>query len=334
MTTEQHKILYNMGVRLSCSNSRELHLCPSEDNFKYFIYWSEVCKREDIKFGSAFDKNKVQLIRRTGVEKVSLETDVPICTSYTAGRRAEMVLEHPCGKEECGSLIKELDPWVIQYIRDIAIEKTLVLKENMDKWNIPMIDFADIFNEFALLTHFRSLIYCFIEEAAFGKPVTGIVNRLTDLLRNWEQIYEDKEDVLGQIEYCMSMMIKGIEDKSDVPADLRYIFGTIKEELGKKKNAEDNLSFLLLEEYNRECFQECITILDAFIRAYAKNETEILLQCLKRYKNENLQINKIRKLSKIDLQSSKAKKANIKLIRDYLADKVKYSLCVLFECSA
>ncbi len=90
----------------------------------------------------------------------------------------------------------------------------------------------------------------------------------------------------------------------------------------------------MLEEYSREGYQECVTILDALLRVYAKRDAGTLQQCLGKYKNENLQINKIRKLSKIDLQSSKAEKANIKLIREYLADKIKYSTGVLFECIA
>ena len=167
-----------------------------------------------------------------------------------------------------------------------------------------------------------------------GNQGTDLIDRMTALLQNLEKVYKGKEDVLGQTEHYMSTIIAGIECLSEVPTDLRYLFGTIKGDFSKKSSAGDNLSFLLLEEYNRECYQECVTILDALLRVYAKREAGTLLQCLGKYKNENLQINKIRKLSKIDLQSSKAEKANIKLIREYLADKVKYSTGVLFECIA
>ena len=334
MTTEQHRILYNIGRRLSCGNSGNLHLCPSESNYKYFVYWSEACKRKDIKFGSTFDKKKIQLKRQTGIERVFLEEDVPICKRYAVGRRVEMVLTDSCGKTEYDSLVKELNPLLIQYIRDVAIEETLVLKENIDGWKMPMIDFTDVFNERVLLAHFRSLIYCFIEEVSLGNQGTDIIKRLTNLLENWEQIYNEKNDILGQIEYCMSSMIVGIEDMSEVPDDLRYLFGVFKEDFRRKRNAEDNLLFLLSEEYSRECFQECVTVLDAFLRAYAKNEVDALQYYLEKYKNEDLQIDKIRKLSKIDLQSSKAKQANLRLIREYLADKVKYNTGALFECIA
>lgn len=334
MTTEQHKILYNMGMRLSCNNTGNLHLCPNVNNYEYFVYWSEVSKRKGIKFGSTVDKKGIQLKRQTGKENIFLGENIPICNRYTVEKRVEMVLPYFCKKEECDSLVEEFDFHLIQYIRDVAIEKTLVLKENMDGWEMPMIDFTDVFDERALLTHFRSLIYCFIEEVALGNQGADILDRITRLLQNWGKIYEEKEDVLKQIEYYMSTIIEGIENMSEVPADLRYLFESIKEDFSKKRNAEDNLAFLLSEEYSRECYQECVTILDALLRAYAKTEADVLLQCLGKYKNANMQIDKIRKLSKIDLHSSKAKKANIKLIREYLADKVKYSTGVLFECIA
>lgn len=334
MTTEQHRILYNMGSPISCNHSNKLHLCPNENSYKYFVYWSEVRKEDGTKFGNAVDEKKVQLKRQTGEEEAFLGEDIPICQKCMEERRVEMFLAHSCGKEECANLLKDLDFFLIQYIRDVSIERTLVLKENTDEWDMPMIDFTDAFDERALLTHFRSLIYCFIEEVDSGGQVTALIGRMTDLFHNWEKIYEEKEGVLKQIEHYMHIMIAGLESVGEVPGDLRYSHGSIKKDFSMKENAEDNLSFLLLDEYNRECFRECVTILDALLRAYAKDEAEVLLRCLGKYKNEDLQINKIRKLSKIDLQSSKAKKANVKLIKEYLAVKVRCSLCVLFECIA
>lgn len=333
MTTEQHRILYNIGRGLSSNSSGKWHLCPNKSEYEYFVYWCEVSKRKDIKFGGAVDKRRIQLKRRTGKEKVFLGESIPICKRYGSGNRVEM-LACSCKREEYDSLVEELDYLLPQYIRDVAIEKTLVLKENIDGWEMPMMDFTDVFNERALLTHFRSLIYCFVEEIALGNQGTDIINRLMDLLKNWEQIYKEKNDVLGQIEDYIREAIVGIEGKSEVSADLRYLFRTVRAELGKKREAGDNLSFLLLEEYSRECFQECVTILDALLQEYAKKEADGLLQYLGKYKNENLQIHKIRKLAKIDLHSSKAEKANIKLLEAYLADKVKYSTGVLIECIA
>lgn len=323
MTTEQHKILYNLGMNLSCDNKMGWHLCPNKRNYDYFAYWVDVSGKDGVRFGRVIKKKKIQIKRQTGVEEIKLNEPGPICKTFTKRKCVEMVLPQPCNEEQCICL-NELADVLQECIRKVAIEKTLVLKENEDNmWHMPMIDFSDIFDEQALLTHFKSLIQCFLEEIVLGNKGTDVIDRMTDLLQNWEQVYDERKTVLAQIDTYISTIIKGIEKTNKSLCARRYTKGQINKDLNIKRNVDNCLSFLLTTDFNREYFQECATILAAFLRAYAKDDAEKLLLHLQKYVNQNIQINKIKRLKKINLHAPESKKANAKLIQDYLRDDMK-----------
>lgn len=290
MTTEQHKILYNLGMNLSCDNKMGWHLCPNKRNYDYFAYWVEVSGKDGEKFGRVIKKKTIQIKRQTGVEEIKLNEPAPICKTYTKKEYVEMVLQQPCNEEQCICL-NGLADVLGECVRKVAIEKTLVLKENEDNmWHMPMIDFSDIFDEQALLTHFRSLIQCFLNEIARGNKGTDVINRMTDLLQNWEQVYDERQTILDQVDNYISTIIKGIEGTNRSLRARRYSMEQINKDLNIKRNVDNCLSFLLTKDSNREYFQECATILAAFLNAYAKDDAKELLLYLQKYVNQNIQV--------------------------------------------
>ncbi len=331
MTTEQHKILYNLGMRLSCDSSRGIHLCPGRKNYECFVYCTKVFEK-GCRFGNAAGKNRIQIKRQTGEEVFSLEETVPICQKYTTEERVEMVLQSGCTQPECDKLIKDLDSLLAQSIRDVAIEKTLVLRECEGGQHIPLIDFYDIFDERSLLTHFRSLFQCFLQTVTSGDREIQVVGRITELLRNWELLYAEREELLNQVESYMNGIMAGMEEVGSYSHDLRYLSGEIKKKLYEKKAVGNLLSFLLTDKSDQDRFRECATVLAAFLKAYAREDAGALLECLQKYEVQELQIEEVKRLGKISLHSSKAKTANANLIKDYLRDPVKYSGGVMFEC--
>lgn len=332
MTAEQHKLLYNLGMRLSCDNSRGIHLCPGRKNYECFVYCTKIFEESGYKFGNAIGKNRIQIRRQTGEEIFSLEEPVTICTRYTAEERVEMVLRSACQQADCDKLIKDLDSLLAQSIMDVAIEKTLVLKESECGRHLPLIDFYGAFDDRVLFTHFRSLFQCLLQAAISDEKETEVIRRMTKLLQNWELIYDEREELLNQIESYMNGIMSGIEEVGSYSKDLRYLSGVIKKNLSEKKTAESLLPFLLQDEAEQRRFRECVTILAAFLKAYLREEAEDLLRYLQKYEEHELKIEGVKKLGKIKLHSLKAKKANADLIWDYLRDQIRYSSGEMFEC--
>lgn len=334
MTTEQHVVLYNIGMRLTCGGiTGDWHLCPNKRNYKYFVYWDKVSE-QGCGFGRTVGQNKIQIRRQTGEEIVFLEEKPCICKRFTAEERVEMVYPSPHKKKECARTVEELKGMIAKSVKNTAIEKTLVLKENDAGWQMPMADFVDVFDAEALFAHFKSLFRCFLEEIILGNSGRDVLARMTDLLKNWEQIFDGRESVLRQVFTYIRLSAEGIEKTGRQPDDFKLLLDQARIDLDQKKKAEDCLSFLLPEDIYRERFQECVTVLTAFLKAYAKDESKDLLPYIQKYENKNIQINKIRRLGKADMSLPQAKKANANLIKEYLADGIKYNLGVMFECVA
>lgn len=334
MTREQHNILYSICTAMSCDNYQELHLCPREMDYKYFSYWSEVLLGNTRnKFGSPVGGNKIQIKRKTGEEIVSLREVVTFCPKNITEQRVQLI--YPVADWDISFVTKiyDLRGSMGLAVVAVAIERTLVLKENRGWNDMPMIDFTDVFEQRALLAHFKSLFQCYMKEIRLRQHGTQVLQRMTKLLSNWEKIYAAREEILNQVEHYVELIMRGIEQKNASSLDLEYNVDEIMGKIRIKKEASDFLSFLLSEEGDREQFRQCVTVLKAYVEVYGKRDSaELQLLCyLQKYEIAGLHIDTIKKLRKIDLGSPKAGIANAEIIERYLADEVKNSGHMLFE---
>lgn len=333
MTAEQHKFLYNFGMNMNHGNSLDLHLCPYIRDYEYFTYWSIMSEVSGIKYGTAVGQNKIQINRRTGEENVVLEEVVFPCPRVT--QRVEMVFTESDKKPDCDRIMNELDLVLVDSIWRVAVEKTLVLKVNYDRWEMPMIDFVDAFDPRALSSHFRSLFQCLLAEVNSSGNRVCIINRMTKLFQHLEIIYNAKDELLNQIKSYMQMARIEVEKVYTLRTDLRLSQGKIINEIDRKRSASDCMSFLFEQEAKREHFRKCITVLKAFLEAYLKSDAKNLLVYLQKYALFGVQINSIDyMLRQVDLGSSAAKPANIKLIERYLSNSIHYSEESMFAKTA
>lgn len=337
MTREQHIVLYNIGMGLIHGGTTgTFHLCPNKRDYEYFVYWDKVSENSKIKFGAAVGHNRIQIRRETGEEMVSLEEAASICGMYTAEERIAMVCTPFQNKKTYVNAVTELDGIIAISVKRMAIEKTLVFFKNFEEWRMPMADFIDVFDEEALIVHFKSLFLCFLEEISLGNSGKDVIARLIELFKNWEQIFNERERVRKQVLVYIDLAARGIEKAGGNSGDLGYLqWGDgILPNWEQEGAAGDFLSFLLPDKIARGQFQECVTVLSAFLQAYAKEKSTALLPYIQKYEIENLQVNQIRRLGQLNLSLPHAKIANADIIKRYLRNSMKCGGEKVFECVA
>lgn len=323
MTEKQHRILYNMGLNLSCDNVGGIHLCPDKATYWYTMYSAERKK----------EKNglKIQLRKKTGKEEIKGQSKAQVCQIYSCEARIKMVYDTATKNEEIEKDMNELreNMDISDAVFVVGLEKTKMLKKEEDQRDICMMDLEGAFDEALMLTHFISLFRCLLLEIKEDYTGVDVIKRLAELLGNWEEIYRHRKNFLDQIEQYIKMTVKGLEKITGVREDIKFINEKNKMVFLHKQDKVDRLSFFFNEKINKERFQIWATLLYRFLENYARYREDVrepaerVNEALKKYVIENLGLNKLKGLSKLDLNSEVSIKADAGLIEEYLRREIR-----------
>lgn len=332
MIEEFCRNIYNIGLRLNCHLSSANCLCPDKSSYEYLCYQCYLTQKD-----RSHEEYRIRFNTESGKIMIGhdFKQEKPCGSANWAGYEIVNIVVEDAGDrlKKCMCFLEKEEQSIVELV---ALALTYAV--SFGKREISYISMVDAFKPEQFMDHFWNLSFVVMQRFCDGKDCGKLLDELSRCMDDLRVIYGRREEMGEQFHDYLGIVCRGLEETEHSLAMgesfLWQQYQLIDRKIASKSLGEfifcgtDTDGKLVGYELHKEIEEEFVgicSVLKNFFVCYQEQKHAIkqdtfdkLIAALNLFASEKVDVNSIRGLEKLDLQSAKAWRANAKLIRQYL----------------
>lgn len=327
MIEEYCRNIYNVGRKTDCSLSKNNCLCPDKSSYEYLCYQCHTAQSD-----LSDEVYQPKIVDGSGEIRIQhdFQWEIPCSSPEWAGYQI-INIDVPNICDEIKKSEDDSDTLRQKVVELVALALTYAaVSEDRE---IPYISMIDAFKPEECMNHFWNLSSVIMRRIQGGKDCKNSLQQLCQCMEHLNMIYEQRERIGNEFRNYLEAIYRGLESVGyNIGLEQPFLLQEYNL-INDKKTSESIEQFVFCgidsngeeTEIWRNVFKELCFVMREFLINYQEQnqmmeieEYAKLIAVLDLFALEKADVHAIKGLEGLDLQSTKAWKANADIVMQYL----------------